>query len=116
MKVSPNFSRSEFACKCGCGFDSVDAELIEILEDLRTHFGGRSVIVNSGARCELYNKKIGGAVSSKHLSSRAADIVVNGIAPVLVYEYLRTKYPDKYGIGKYRTFTHIDSRKTKARW
>ena len=26
------------------------------------------------------------------------------------------KYPDKYGIGMYSSFTHIDTRRTKARW
>ena len=35
---SKYFSRSEFACRCGCGFDTVDAELLQILEKLRKHF------------------------------------------------------------------------------
>ncbi|EFN9136236.1 serine/threonine protein kinase, partial [Escherichia coli] len=26
------------------------------------------------------------------------------------------KYPNQYGLGKYKTFTHIDSRSKKSRW
>ena len=33
--VSKNFSRSEFACKCGCGFDAVDVDLLAGLQALR---------------------------------------------------------------------------------
>jgi hypothetical protein len=33
-----------------------------------------------------------------------------------VADYLEEKYPDKYGIGRYIGRTHLDIRKTKARW
>ena len=37
--LSENFSRHEFACKCGCGNDTVDAELIRVLQSVRARFG-----------------------------------------------------------------------------
>jgi hypothetical protein len=50
------------------------------------------------------------------MKPRAADIVVRGKTPREVYEYLDERYPNKYGIGSYETFTHIDTRVKKARW
>ncbi|EKB8274063.1 DUF882 domain-containing protein [Salmonella enterica] len=113
--ISKYFKRSEFACKCGCGQDTVDAELLAILEDVREHFG-KPVIINSANRCPTHNKRVGGASKSVHLTGKAADIVVKGIAPDIVHAYLTAKYSGKYGIGKYKTFTHVDSRSKESRW
>ena len=109
------FSRKEFACKCGCGFDTVDAELLQVLKDLKDFFGGNSVIINCGCRCKDHNKEVGGAAKSKHLYGIAADIRVIGFHPNSVAEYLESTYPGKYGIGRYNSFTHIDVRSTEAR-
>lgn len=113
--LSEHFQRSEFACKCGCGFDTVDAELITVLEDIRAAFG-RPVVIDSGARCASYNASIGGKPGSLHLIGRASDIDVIGIDPLQVQRYIDTTYPDKYGLGRYPNFTHIDTRNKKARW
>ena len=114
--ISPNFSRYEFACRCGCGHNTIDAETLTVLETLRTHFG-EPVSVNSGNRCAKHNKAVGGASNSQHLYGRAADINVDSIPPNEVAKYLEHKYPAKYGIGRYRNFTHIDTRSGPAvRW
>lgn len=111
-----NFSRKEFACNDGCGFDTVDAELLMVLNDVRNHFN-RPVHVNSGCRCPYWNALQGGAKNSQHLLGRAADIRVEGIDPFLVYSYLNDKYPTKLGLGEYSTFTHVDTRTNcPARW
>ena len=114
-KLSPHFFRSEFACPCGCGFDTVDVMLITTLEDLRAHFA-RAVFISSGCRCRGYNRGIGGADLSQHLFAKAADIVVVEVAPRAVADYLRNKYPHSHGIGEYGTFTHVDVRNQMARW
>lgn len=115
-KLSNNFSRSEFKCNCGeCDYDTVDAELVEVLQDVRDKYAA-SVTVTSGNRCAEYNKKIGGSEKSYHVRGRAADIVVKGISPDEIYQYLDWKYPDKFGLGKYDDFTHIDTRTGKGRW
>jgi len=115
MKISPYFDRSEFACSCGCGFDTVDAELIEVLTVLRKHFA-TPVKINSSARCEKHNTSIGGSPRSQHKHGRAADIAVKGATPGDVYTYLDKLYPDQFGLGQYNSFTHIDTRGVKARW
>lgn len=114
-QVSKNFNRSEFACKCGCGFDSVDPELVYVAQDLRDHFNS-PVTINSGCRCKKHNKKVGGSKGSKHLEGIAADIVVEGIPPIVVYSYLQAEYVGKYGLGKYPYWVHIDVRANEASW
>ncbi len=112
--ISAHFNRSEFSCKCGCSQDTVDAKLIEGLEIIREHFGGAAITISSGNRCPSYNSSVGGAISSQHLISRAADITVSRFSPEEVHAYLDTWWPG--GLGKYDTFTHVDSRSYKTRW
>lgn len=115
MKVSEHFDRTEFACHCGCGFATVDVELLQVLENLRKHFAS-PISINSACRCPAYNSKVGGEPKSKHMYGLAADIVVGSVSPTTVYNYLVECYPGKYGIGKYAAWTHIDVRADKARW
>ena len=113
--LNPFFRRKEFACNCGCGLDTVDAELLAVLTDLRVYFGAE-VYINSGNRCLPYNLKIGGSPKSQHIVSKAADIRVKGFEASEVAEYFRKEYPNKYGIGEAVSFVHIDVRASKARW
>lgn len=113
--ISPYFDRQEFACKCGCGFSAVDVELLEVLHLVRLKFGA-AVMISSACRCKSHNESVGGSTGSKHMLGIAADIVVRGVAPSDVYEYLDDEWPDSLGIGRYSTFTHVDVRAIKARW
>jgi len=126
MRLSKNFTLQEIqsvfddlACKCGCGYNESRMELLIVLLDLATHFGAM-LDFSSGCRCKKHNKKEGGATFSQHLYGRAADVKLlyspGQIDPADVADYLQYKYPDKYGIGRYAGFTHIDVRKKKARW
>lgn len=110
------FKRKEFACNCGCGFDTVDAALLDILAEVR-HVFGRPTYINSGCRCEKYNAYVGGASSSQHLLGRAADIRVKNVKPQEIYDFLNTEYPNELGLGNYDTFIHVDTRtEAPARW
>ena len=86
-----------------------------MLEIVREKFNA-PITINSACRCNEHNTNIGGSYGSKHKQGIAADIVVKGIDPSEVYEFLNNHMPNSYGIGKYDTFTHIDVRTTKARW
>lgn len=108
--LSKNFSRAEFACRCGCGCDTVDAELIRVLEDLRRCLFSHPITITSGCRCPKHNMEVGGEIDSQHMKGKAADIVVEDMPPEMVAECLEDKYPGKYGIGRYPTWTHIDVR------
>ena len=114
--LSKHFSRHEFECQCGCGQDTVDAELIYILEELHEALGDRDININSGNRCLTRNNREGGSLKSQHRVSRAADITVDGWTPGQVQTQFNTLWPDDYGMGSYEPFTHVDSRFGKARW
>lgn len=107
------FQRSEFACKCGCGYDTVDAELLKRLTIIRQRFG--PVTISSGCRCVTHNEREGGSPKSQHLLGRAADIKVIGVSPREIYEFYDESFPTG-GAHAYETFTHVDTRNHRARW
>lgn len=76
--LTRNFNRSEFACKCGCGLDSIDPTLVNMLQDSRDATALTYEIV-SGCRCKKRNSQVGGKIESAHLEKddrlcKAADI------------------------------------------
>ena len=121
--ITKNISRHELQCSCGCGFDSMDVLTIRVVQDCCDHFADTLVVnrvvlrITSAARCLEYNRKIGSSDASQHPKARAIDFKIDGISPAVVYAYLSAKYPDRYGFGKYKTFTHADTRSgPAARW
>jgi len=139
--LTRNFSRAEFACKCGCGFDTVDFNLVHGLQDivvlLEAYYGETIevvAVINSGCRCENHNAAEGGARKSQHLYGRGADVVFltlayswdKGAVPVEIVDSMVTQLnemsakggsPNQLSIGIYSDRVHIDSRTgPAARW
>jgi len=71
--LSRNFSRHEFACKCGCGFANINPRIVELSQAIRTATG-LPVRVNSGCRCQHHNEAVGGVPRSDHTKGNAADL------------------------------------------
>jgi len=72
--LSKNFSRYEFTCKCGCGFDKINPKIVELCQELRDFIGeDEPIIITSGCRCETHNKDIG-STSVNHIHGNAADM------------------------------------------
>lgn len=120
MRLTKNFLSNEFACKCGCGEESISEVIIMLCQLVRSHFD-KPVTITSGVRCEEHNAKVGGAVDSQHRlrdgKGHAADIKVAGVDPEDVYEYLDTMFPKSLGLGLYSSWVHIDDRVGQAyRW
>jgi len=116
-KGTRNFKISEFNCK-GTGKmlkGGMDSELILKLETLRYRLGNKALIINSGYRSESHNRRVGGAPKSLHLYGKAADIVVRGVSASRVYQEADKLFSNG-GVGKYNTFTHVDTRSGKARF
>jgi hypothetical protein len=116
--LSPNFRKSEFACKCNrCSTVTVDMELVDILQRIRDHFG-QSVNINSGYRCKEHNAEVGGASGSHHTKGMAADIRVKGVAPRDVAKYAESIGVKRIGLyeGDEGEFVHIGSGKEKRFW
>ena len=114
--LTKNIWRHELACKCDCGFDTLDWETLTVLQeccdDMAKWLKQPRVYltITSAARCEDHNTAVGGSPNSQHLFGRAVDFRIRGISPEFIYEHLNSKYPEKYAIGNYNTFTHLDTR------
>ena len=113
--LSDNFKVKEFACNDGSDTVLISDELVSLLQKIRDHFGV-AVTINSGYRTSTYNKKVGGVSNSQHVKGTAADIVVKGVDPLTVGQYVEYIMPDHGGIGVYQTFTHVDVRTSRSRW
>lgn len=115
VSVSDNFKSNEFYCKGNgcCSSSKIDGKLVDCLQKIRDHFNA-PVIINSAYRCDVHNKKVGGASNSYHTKGMAADIVVKGVEPKEVAKYAETI--GIKGIGLYQTFVHIDTRTKKSFW
>lgn len=124
MKLTSNFSFSEFACRSGKDFSSEAISnimvLAEQLEVIRSEAGDRSIKINSGYRSPKHNAKIGGAKNSQHLRGMAADIVISGMKPSETADLIERLIEEgkilEGGVGRYARFTHYDIRGKKARW
>ena len=114
-KLSENFTVSEFACKDGSDKIIIDTELVVLLQKIREHFK-KPVTITSGYRNAAYNKKVGGAPNSQHCLGTAADIVISGVTPLEIAQYAEYLLGKSGGIGLYKSFTHVDVRKNRARW
>lgn len=123
MKLAENFSLHEFRCKDGTDVPEdlmVNVkELAENLQVLRDHIQ-KPIRIISGYRSPEYNKKIGGARKSQHMSAKAADIVISGMTPdevkAVIVELIKDGKMKSGGIGLYTTFTHYDTRGRNSRW
>lgn len=116
-KVSANFQVKEFRCHDGSDPVFIGDELVDVLQDVRDHFGKAvNVEKHSAYRTVQHNKKVSQSAYSRHIYGIAADFHVVGVAHKTVYDYLNKKYPNKYGIGLYSWGIHIDTRPQKSRW
>ena len=122
-QLTKNFNLSEFRCRDG---SDVPDELMqnaqclaENLQVLRDNLG-KPIHVISGYRSPKYNRKIGGARRSQHMSAKAGDIKIKGMTPKEVKEAIEELISKgemvQGGVGLYTTFVHYDVRGRKARW
>lgn len=113
--LSRNFNSNEFDCKCeneSCKTTLIDMDHVAKLQKLRNKIK-KSIKITSAYRCEAHNTAVGGAKHSQHKLGTATDIQ-SEIRPNGMANWAEEFSFD--GIGRYDTFTHIDSRGYKARW
>ena len=126
MKLTNNFSKSEFECKSG------EEMPLEVLENVKLlaiqlqkirEYVGKPIRINSAYRSEAHNEAIGGVKTSQHILGKAADITIDTFTPDEVVSIIENMLTNEMlggfyigGLGSYNTFTHIDIRDKKARW
>ena len=91
------------------GWTRVSPKVRVLLMRVQSKFG-RKLIVNSGYRPPEYNRSIGGASRSLHMSGLALDITWIGINIENREEFIRIAREEGFGgIGRYGTrFVHVD--------
>lgn len=123
--LTPNLSRWEFACKCGCGFDTVDFAVVNAIQGAAdrfvTSYGAKRAIVTilSGCRCVHHNGVEKGSRDSQHIYARGADLVVEIVTQDnerilipedLLADYFENEEPAITGVGRYPDGrVHMDS-------
>ena len=114
--LTKNFSVAEMSCNCR----SCDAEMgpffMAKLQVFREEFG-EPMHITSGARCPSYNREVGGAKRSRHLSepdkgiyARAVDIQIPDSEYRIKLVRLAFQY-DFNGVGIGKDFVHLDDRR-----
>lgn len=117
-KMSANFRKGEFACKCGCGYDDIKQELVDVVQVIRDKIN-RPITISSGCRCEAHNKRVGGVESSQHRLGTAADLHTP-IDPTRLFDIIKELYkegkiPELGYCQRYTWGCHVDTRPQKAR-
>ena len=126
MKLTSNFSKSEFECKSG------EEMPLDVLENVKLlaiqlqkirEYVGKPIRINSAYRSEAHNEAIGGVKTSQHILGKAADITIDTFTPDEVVSIIENMLTNEMlggfyigGLGSYNTFTHVDIRENKARW
>lgn len=118
---SEHLSWKELACKDGTPYPKEyilagrASALAIVFEDIRALYN-KPIQITSAYRTREYNKKIGGARNSQHVEGRALDLKSpKGVPFKTFYNDIRN-YAEAFGItgiGRYKTFVHIDIRPSK---
>lgn len=123
--LTPNFTRAEYRCH-----DSNHSEVWGVLkyrarqhcwqlERFRHGVGDKSMPILSAYRTPAYNRAIGGATLSRHMSGDATDFslaTVNAIGRDRFFNVADVVFAQD-GVGRYPSGSaHLDNRGTWARW
>ena len=122
MKLTNNFNLNEFNKH---NFPLTETilrniqELAKNLQVLRDEVK-KPIKITSGYRDPSFNKKIGGATQSRHITGQAADLKIEGYTPkqvaAIIEKLIAAGKMKQGGLGIYSTWIHYDIRLTKARW
>ena len=106
----PNFTREEFACRCGCGKNEIHDKTIDLVQSIRTAVG-EPLSITSGYRCPNHPIEAKKATPGTHAQGLAADIGVSHGTARKVLE-VALSLPQTQGIGVNQKgngrFIHVD--------
>ena len=102
------YTREDFTCKCGCGLNAMDYDLLRVLDLIATHLGKPEI--HCVWRCEKHNAEIGGAKRSYHKRGIAVDFHIDNTDTGIAYKWLCNVFEWKYGIIVYDWGIHLDLR------
>ena len=119
------FTKSQIAAREGIdntptdfAIENLNLLCLKILDPLREAIK-KPVVVSSGYRNELLNKKAGGTNGSQHTQGEAADIYVPGMTARQLFDWIlrNTCLPIDQIIDEFEAWVHVsyDKNKTKQR-
>jgi len=119
LYISKHFTHNEVKCQCGCGFDSVKQDTLDIADAIRIH-EKKPVKCSSACRCVDHNADIDGATQSRHLPRVTGKVGSNALFsadgmdlhlddPLSVANWLDDNYPNVSYLV-YRWGLHVDTR------
>ena len=125
-RMTRNFKKSEFDCRCGCTMpDDVYENVKKVAAQLQVvrDYVGVPVRINSAYRCINHNRSIGSKDTSQHVLGKAVDITIDTFNADQTYKIIINLLNNPVlqgvnfnGIGRYNTFVHLDIRYNEARW
>lgn len=95
------------------------AATLRVIDALASRMRARPKPILSAYRSPTYNRAVRGRSGSQHLYNRALDIQFNGVSAYTVSAVarkLRSEGKFKGGVGRYSSFTHVDTRGHNADW
>jgi zinc D-Ala-D-Ala carboxypeptidase len=108
-ETTPDFTRDEMMCNCGCGRSDMAQSFMTILQTIRRDVGfGLSVSKGGGFRCPLHPDEAKKDKPGAHAHGFAADIrrLNSHNRFMLLSSAIQHGI---VGIGRGRTFIHLDS-------
>jgi lysozyme len=89
--------------------------VVKVADEAR-HRLGKGLRITSGFRSVAYNRAIKGAVGSFHTKASALDLSGSPATLHKILTDMRREGIFKGGLGKYKTFVHVDVRGKNADW
>jgi len=89
--------------------------VVKIADEAR-HRLGKPLKINSGFRSVAYNRAIRGAANSLHTKAAALDLSGSPATLHRILTEMRREGLFRGGLGRYKTFVHVDVRGKNADW
>lgn len=113
-RLTENYFRDEFACKCGCGAGDISMDHVIRLQRFRM-LAGRPNVITSGVRCERHNRAVSGVKNSTHVQKVATDNVMSGMSLGEMLELAQEIGFKGIGVYPESNMIHLDSRGPESR-
>jgi uncharacterized protein YcbK (DUF882 family) len=105
-KITPNFYREEFTCRCGCGLMAINPAIVQRLQVIRD-IVDLPVLILSGYRCKKHNDEIRGAKGSQHMLGNAIDFRIEEYS-MRHLAIMLTSWSGGFHFYQAEDFIHID--------
>lgn len=112
-KLTQNFSREEFTCRCGCGLMAINPAIVQRLQVIRD-IVDLPIHILSGYRCNKHNLEVGGAKESQHMMGNAIDFRIEDYS-MQHLAIMLDKWSGGFHFYQSNNFIHIDIG-LKRRW